>query len=469
MTEHSAANSTGAHAVNSGSPIAYDFIEQIKDSIDAGVPGTVRSQAVALLRDTVAVGIAGASTAESQRVRELLTHWGGPSEAAIWGGGPLLGVGGAAFVNAHQVHTLEWDPIHEPGVVHAMSLVTPCVMAWAQSMTRRGEVVSGQHIVNGILAGVDMAAGLGVVTNSPLRFFRPATNGGMGAVVGVGVAAGWSSEKILAALGIVYGGISGTMQPHTEGAQVLALQVGFNARAAMNAIDLADAGFQGPRFILEGTYGYYNLIETDGDPGQLAANKAAHWEITRVGIKPFPSGRATHGALGGILDLQHTHGFTRSDISRVDIAVPSMVRGLVGRRPTADMPVGAARLCLAYLVPCLLDDGTINMDTYQPERITNPDILAWSERVSVVADDNPDPNAFNPQRIVITLNSGDTITADIPGSLGSPESPLSPEQSRKKFDDAMAIGGRADYAEALHAIISDIDNLADVADLWDVL
>ena len=36
-------------------------------------------------------------------------------------------------------------------------------------------------------------------------------------------------------------------------------------------------------------------------------------------------------------------------------------------------------------------------------------------------------------------------------------------------DDAMAIGGRADYAEALHAIISDIDNLADVDDLWDVL
>ena len=450
-------------------PLAGQFIDTLQQRLIGGCSAAVRQQAVTLLADTLAVGVAGASTLESQRARIVVEQWGGPPQANIWGGGPSVSTGGAAFINAHQVHTLEWDPIHEPGVVHAMTVVTPAVLVWAQSMTSRGEVVSGRQVIDGIIAGVEVAARLGVVTNSPLRFFRPATAGALGAVVGAGIMANWSLERIESAFGIAYGAISGTMQPHTEGAQVLALQIGFNARAAMNALDLAEAGFKGPRFVLEGKYGYYTLIETDGNPELLTAVDSTNWEIDRTGIKPFPSGRATHGALGGLLALQREHGFTRDTVDRVDIEVPSMVFGLVGRRPTADMPVGAARLCLAYLVPCLLDDGTISVDSYHIDRITNSDVLAWTDRVHVSADTNPDPNAFNPQRVTVTLKDGRTLVSDVPYSLGSPEHPLTPEQSRQKFDLAMTIGGRSQYADALYSYIHGIDEVEDITELWEIL
>ncbi len=458
-----------APSVSPDVPLATALVDRVLELTRIGIPDTVGARARTLLADTLAVGVAGAVTEESRLAREVALGWGGPPEASIWGGGGLLGAGHAAFVNAHQIHTLEWDPIHEPAVVHAMTVVTPVTLAWAMRESRRGRTVSGRALLDGIIAGVDVAGGLGAATTTPLQFFRPATAGCLGAVVAVGVAGGFPASQILAALGIAYGAVSGTMQPHTEGAQVLALQVGFNARSALNAWDLAEAGFDGPRYILEGKYGYFRLIEAGGEPDRVVSERGTIWEIDRTSIKPFPSGRATHGALDGLLQLKQRHGFTRSDISRIEVSVPPMVFNLVGRRPTADMPIGAARLCLAYLVPCLLDDGTIDVDTYRPDRIRDPEILEWTEQVTVRADDNPDPNAFNPQRVVVHLGSGEVHDIEVPYSLGSPEYPLTPEQARAKFNRAMAIGGREDYADRLFEYVMNIDSAADVSDLWALL
>lgn len=458
----------GAHA-HSGSPLAAALLDRVIATTHAPIPDTVTAKALSLLADTLAVGIAGAVTDESHWARSVAEQWGGPAEAAVWGGGPILGAGQAAFVNSHQIHTLEWDPIHEPAVVHAMTVVTPVVLAWAMRQSRLGQVVSGSDLLRGIIAGVDVAGGLGVATTTPLQFFRPATAGCLGAVVGLGIAANQPADRILSALGIAYGALSGTMQPHTEGAQVLALQVGFNARSAINAWDLANAGFDGPRYILEGTYGYYRLIEAGGDPERLVAERGMIWEVERTSIKPFPSGRATHGALDGLIQLQQEHGFTRQDVAKVDVFVPPMVYNLVGRRPSDDMPIGAARLCLSYLVPCVLDDGTIDVDTYRLDRLRDPELLEWTDRVTVQADDNPDPNAFNPQRVIVRLRNGDMHEMVVPYSLGSPEYPLTPTQARQKFDRAMQIGGRSEYADRLYTYVMSLEDRADIADLWEIL
>jgi aconitate decarboxylase len=450
-------------------PRAEELIRSVQGLVATPLPEHIRERAVTLLGDTLAVGVAGAVTNESQAARAVATQWGGPPEASIWGGGPLIGAPQAAFVNAHQVHSLEWDPIHEPAVVHAMTVVTPTLLAWAARQTRQGHAVSGADILRGIVAGVEVAGALGVATTTPLRFFRPATAGSLGAVVAIGVAAGETPDRILSAFGIAYGGISGTMQPHTEGAQVLALQVGFNARNALCAWDLTEAGFTGPKFVLEGKYGYFRLIEEDGDLDRLLSERGNIWEVERTSIKPFPSGRATHGALDGLIQLQRQHGFTRADVSSIDIKVPPMVFGLVGRRPTLDMQVGAARLCLAYLVPCLLEDGTIDVDTYREDRLRDPALIKWTERVNVSADNNPDPNAFNPQTIIVHLTSGADLSITMPYSLGSAEYPLTALQQREKFDRAMAIGGRTEFASELFDYVARIDNYSDLSRLWEIL
>src|SRR3546814_15159188 len=96
-----------------------------------------------------------------------------------------------------------------------------------------------------------------------LRFFRPAVGGGFGAVAAVGAAVGLDRERLLTAFGLYYAQAGGTMQAHTEGSPLLAMQVGFNARNAVPAVGLADAGVPGLRGTPAGRFGDLNLMEGD--------------------------------------------------------------------------------------------------------------------------------------------------------------------------------------------------------------
>ena len=232
-------------------PLIDAVVDHTTTRIDA-IPDPARDAARLFLLDALGVGIAGAATPESAIARRASATWGSGAEATLWASDQLATAGTAAFVNAHQLHTLEFDAIHEPAVVHPLTVVVPAVIAWMQRAQSSGRVFAGADLLTAIVVGVDVAAGLGRASTSALQFFRPSVCGGMGAAAAIANADRSQAAIAKAALGIAYGSVSGTMQPHTEGAPVLAAQCGLNARAALQAHDLAVAGLTGPEFILEG-------------------------------------------------------------------------------------------------------------------------------------------------------------------------------------------------------------------------
>lgn len=444
------------------------FVNHARDlSITSGHGGM--DAAKQLISDAVGVGLAGSTTHESQMILEAVKTWGSGKDAHVWADGTPLPAALAAMINGHQMHTLEFDAIHEPSVVHPMTVVFPAILAFMERAGKQGEKFSGNDLIRAVIVGVDIAAGLGVVTTTPLRFFRPATAGALGAVAAITSTTRASIEQAEAAMGIVYSQIAGTMQPHTEGAQVLALQIGFNARAAINAWDLALAGFRGPKKIFDGKYGYFGVIEEAGDPHALVEQLGKVWEVERTSIKPFPSGRATHAALDGVLQLQQQHKFTVDDVLEVEAHVPPMVKELVGRLPTIDMQVGTARLCLAYLIPNALIDGTISLYSYSEDRLRNPQIIEAAQRVNVVADSNPNPNAFDPQTIVVRLKSNLQYSITLPASLGSPSTPMSKSQLAEKFARNLEAAGKSEVHDQLTDLLLNLENLEDVSRLIELL
>jgi len=424
-----------------------------------------------LLLDAIGVGIVGKMTTESETAFEIASAWGQGAESCVWGRpGHLLPAGSAAFVNAHQMHCLEFDAINEPAVVHPTTVVLPVIAAWTQrARSRFKQVISGSEFLSAFAVGIDIAAGLGDVVSTPLQFFRPATAGAFGGVAALCNLMRPAPDVATAAFGVVYGALSGTMQPHTEGAQVLALQVAFNARAAVHAMDLAAVGFRGPRFVLEGEFGYFRLIEAGGEPERLVAMLGRDSEVTRTSVKPFPSGRATHSALDGILQMREEHSIDPRDVDRVEVLVPPMVHRLVGRPPTSNLVPGAARLCLSYLVAHALYHGGIDLDAYRPACLHDGGVLDLASRIRVSADSNPDPNAFNPQTIMITLHDGRRLERTMVACLGSPERPLDGDKLQAKFESNLAVAGRAEVAKAIRQRVDQILELQDVTALLDLL
>lgn len=425
-----------------------------------------------LLLDGLGVGAVGSTTPESVMALETAGTWGVADEARVWGSECRLPAAGAAFVNAHQIHCLEFDAIHEPAVVHPMTVVLPVIAAWAQREKVRGRRVSGAELLRAVIVGVDIAGGLGDVTTTPLQFFRPGTAGALGAIAALTAAARPDHEQGVAAMGVAFGGISGTMQAHTEqteGAQLLALQVGFNARAALNAWDLAAAGFTGPREVLEGRFGYFALIEAGGRPELLVERLGSQWEVERTSIKPFPSGRAAHNAVGGVLELQRVHGFTEHDVASIEAFVPPMIERLVGRPATEGMTAGSARLCLPLQMAIAVRQGTVDLSSYTRENLTDEMLLAVASRVTVVADDNPDPNAFDPQTVTVVLRSGRTLAITKEASLGSPSEPLSLGALEDKFRANLKLAGREAVADRIIDLVNRVHELDDATDLLELM
>jgi len=223
------------------------------------------------------------------------------------------------------------------------------------------------------------------------------------------------------------------MQAHIEASPQLAMQMGFAARSAVAAVELARRGMPGPRQPISGPFGYFALFDGAADPAPFDGLGRA-WRICELSHKPFPSGRATHGGIDGLQRLIAPHGIAPGAVRAARFLVPPLTHRLVGRPPLDGMTVAYARLCLGYVGAVCLRRGTVGIDDFTPSALADRETLAIAGRLGVVADGSPDPNALAPQRVEIDLADGRTLGCDIAEVLGSPARPLSPAAARAKFD-----------------------------------
>src|SRR5260370_20681819 len=173
-----------------------------------------------------------------------------------------------------------------------MSAVLPCLLGRAE----RDGGVAGERLLRAVVAGIDGAVTLGVCSRAPLRFSRPGNWSGFGGVAGLGLVAGLDEVQLRDALGIYYGQCGGTMQAHLEASPQLAMQMGFAARAAITAIELAERGMSGPRAPISGEFGYFALFDDSADPAPFAELRRV-WRGCAMSPKLFPPGPAPHCGL----------------------------------------------------------------------------------------------------------------------------------------------------------------------------
>jgi 2-methylcitrate dehydratase PrpD len=428
-------------------------------------PETIRAVKTFVL-DSIGVGIAGSGEAWALPLGACARVWGHGSEATVWGTGQRLPAPSAAMVNAYQIHGLEFDCVHDAAIVHPMATLLSALLADAE---RRGGA-DGRTFVTAVAVGVDVAASIGMAPRAAMRFFRPATAGAFGAVAALGALRGLDAERLADAFGIVYGAISGTLQPHVEGSRVLGMQMGFNARAALTAVDLATAGLGGPRDVLEGAYGYFKLFESDAyEVEAVLSDLGRVWRVAELAHKPFPSGRLTHGVIDALRRLQTAHGFTADQVASVRAFVPPLVRRLVGRPDVPAPTASHARLCLPFVAATALLSGTVDVPDFRDDRRADPRVHALARRIEVVADGNADENAMVPQRVEVTLAGGRRHELTVDRVLGSVANPLSREQHLDKFRRCWTYGARKLPPENAGQLIDLVDRLDSVSDVRELV
>jgi aconitate decarboxylase len=432
------------------------------------IPESARATCKIFLLDSLGVAVAGSTAPWTDSLVALQSQWGTGTDARAWVFGDKFPAPAAAFCNAYQVHNSEFDCIHEAAVVHPMAVTLPALMAVAE----RNGGVSGSDFLAALTIGVEIACTIGIAATGGMRFFRPATAGAFGAVAAIGRLSGFNDDILRNAMGAVYGQLSGNMQAHTEGSALLAMQIGFNARNAVVACDMAASGIAAPRDMLEGEFGYFSLFEESHSFDSAVENLGRPWRITEVAHKPFPSGRATHGVLDAVLELQRAENFAATDVTRIDALVPPLTYQLVARPPRAGMTPNQARLCIPYVLARALRGGKLGVEDFTAAALADSETFALANKISVIREDNSNPSALAPVTVKVTLRDGQTLNRIQELIYGNPAKPMSRDAHLEKFRTNWGAGTVSlppDNADRLIAQIDGIENVTDMREIVDLM
>ncbi len=405
-------------------PIAM-FSRHIATTSFSDFPKQTVATSQNFILDTIGVGILGSS---GPWVKELINAMGYPKVkgvARVIGSDALLSPSAAALCNAYQMHNSEFDCFHEGAVVHPVTCVLSASLAEIDRLYfEKNSIVSGKELIKAVVLGIDIACALGAACKEGLRFFRPGTCGAFGATAAIGSLRSFNQAKLNNAFSIVFSQLCGTMQAHSEGSPLLGMQMGFNARNAITACDLASQGIEGPKNILEGPFGYFSMYEGDYDLSMVSPKLGKSWCVDEISHKPFPSGRASHGIIDACLKIRQHADFNIPNIKSIQASIPPLVKHLVGRPIKSNMEINYARLCAQFLAARALITGNLTIDDFSIKNLNDQKTLALAKKTFIQVDNNPDPNTLTPLILEIEYNNGHIIKETVINVLGHPSNPL---------------------------------------------
>jgi 2-methylcitrate dehydratase PrpD len=417
--------------------------------------------------DSLGVIIAGTLAPGVPQTLKVLRDWGGKEESTVLVLGGKLPAPSAAMMNSFMLHNQEFDCVHDGAVLHPFTTALPVAIAVAEA--KGGS--TGRELLTAVALGVDVSCSIGISSRSPMSFFRPGTAGAFGAVA-AGGKLGRLDEKTMAnAMGVVYSQICGTLQPHHEGAMVVSMQTGFNARAATTAIALAGEGIIGASGVLEGQYGYFRLFEGEYEVDDVVENLGKVWQVERIGHKPFPCGRLTQGVVEAALTLQNEYGIEAQDVAECEALVSPLVERLVGRPLDHENPSAQyAKLSIPFVVATALVRKSVSITDFGKDALVDSQVHSLAQRIRVIRDPQIlDENAMVPVRLRIRLKGGAVHELHLDQMTGHPDKALSREQHLNKFRSCWEAG--AGHLPAAHQerLIEVVDGLEDLASVEEIV
>ena len=398
-------------------------------------------------------------------LKQAAAALGQGAEATVWASGERLPLASAVMLNAYQVFNQEFDAIHDRAVVHAFACIAPAALGYAE---REGGV-DGRRLITAVAAGLDFAIHVALAQRAPMRFFRPAMCGGLGATATLCKLAGLDEAATRDALGLAYSHLSGTMQAHIEGSPAVGLQVGLNARRG-HGLRAGARRFSRPARHPGGAVRLFRALRRR--PGALGRSRRRRRprlpdRAHEPQALPHRTRHAQRHRRRAAADAR-TRAAAR-DIAGMKVYASSLIVRLVGRPARPGMDSATARLCMGYTVATAILHGQVGIQDFDPDALADPRRLELAARIEVLDDGNPDPNAMCPQRVELHLRDGRCLALDMPEFPGSPALPLDEAAQDAKFRACCASAQPPVPPDRAEALIRRLRRLEDAAELREIV
>jgi 2-methylcitrate dehydratase PrpD len=293
-------------------------------------------------------------------------------------------------------------------------------------------------------------------------FHPTAVLGAMGAAAGVAAAMRVDEATFASAQGIAGSMAGGVIEYLAEGTWTKRMHPGWAAQSGLRAVELARAGFDGPRTVWEGTHGFLHGFAntTEGAWERLVDEFGERWVAGTIAFKPYACGTMIHpyidcarrlsrplgGGSGGGFSPGGEPGrvFHPDDIASITCET---AEGIVHRlwEPLAvkQRPPNAyaAKFSVPFCVAYALRHGAVGLEAFTEANARDPHLMALAAKVRYEVDPhNPYPDEYT-GHVRIAMRDGSVHEERQPHLRGGHREPLARADIEEKFRANCAYGG----------------------------
>jgi 2-methylcitrate dehydratase PrpD len=256
-----------------------------------------------------------------------------------------------------------------------------------------------------------------------------------------------------------------------DGAWTKRFQVGYSGHNGLIAATLAKEGFVGPMGAIEGKDGFLQSYAPSPDIGRSAENLGTVWETMNIAVKPYPSCRYSHSAMGAIAKLRAENNISIEDVEKVEVGLPHTGWRIIGETDeTKRNPTGAVdgQFSMPFCGAVVLREGTMGWDDYD-KHLNDSETLALAAKFSTVTD--PWAESEYPENmagIVRIKTSKENFEGSVTVPKGEPENFMTDAEARSKFDDLVGPYLSEHQRDALVEEISKIEKSSSIDALLDL-
>jgi 2-methylcitrate dehydratase PrpD len=345
-----------------------------KTTFDEFDPALVKHVKDVLLSG-VGMTMAGVSAPSGKVVLNYIKECAAAQEAGVLGAGFRTSAEYAALANGTTSHSTELEDDTFPEGIYSVGIF-PGVLALGEKLH-----VSGKEVIEAFVVAWDIAAKLALPTIQMLagRGMRPA-------FTTIGVAAASSAkllkldiEKTTMALSIVASHTHwGVLSQTGTGAHLY--EAGLAGRNGIASAMLAKHGLTGQPDVLEMPRGYLHGVAGEAYP---LPKLGEPYRVRDIGIKKYPCCYLEMHLIDGFIELIEANNISADDVESIQVdVVPVFLNYVRFQHPKDDEE---ARFSLPHSIACCFLDKRPWIESYTAERVNDPQVMAFRDRVRVVA------------------------------------------------------------------------------------
>ncbi len=453
--------------------VEYAFHAQYADH-----PSEVIEKVKMLLIDSIGCSLGGSRSAIGRSIISPFVSMGGSEEAALIGGGMKLPAIHAALVNGTNANALDFDDTYlSDAIGHPGSSTIPVALAVGEWRN-----ISGKEIINAIITAYEAGNRIGLAIQPSKERLRDVWGFGTWqtfcSVIAAAKAMHLNLDQFFNAFGVA--GATAPL-PCTQkwGWDLTERPIhwvkeptGWPCWTGTLAAVLAENGFIGNRYILDGANGFWIMAGSDQcDYDQMTAGLGSYYTILHdMSFKPYSCCRWQHAALDCINLIREKRPLKADEIEEIIIYSFSWVKTqeVYALKSAVD-----AQFSIPYSAALVVKGYKPGPGWYVEERLNDEAITALARKVKVIMDPELErvyqKEGEQAARVEIVTATGERFSEFVRVPSGDPRNPLTQSDIEEKFrEQASYVLSDHETDDALE-MIKDFEQLKQIQDLMRLL